>query len=206
MKQYIALDLVLIPSKEWIDILVDSNQSLPNTVLKLGKQHSIPHLSIGMCRVEENAIDQLISKLKVYLEILDLSELSSLKITSLYQHNINTIGWNLELNNSLIGLHHSICALMKRYHFNQMEKENNTDFCVINKNMPFSGVEYLNTFFDENSGKNYQPHITLGQGNNKMENNLEGKTIDFDRLALYHMGTGCTCEKELMSLPLNNNY
>ncbi|ANQ50651.1 hypothetical protein MY04_3289 [Flammeovirga sp. MY04] len=206
MKKYTALDLVLIPSEQYIDSIIDYNRRLPDTELKLGKKETIPHVSISMCRVEDSRIDQLFSKLRDYLEILDLSELSSLNISSVYKHNINTVGWNVELNNSLTGLHQSVCALMKNYHFDQMEEENNEDFYVIHENMPFSGIAYLNQFFDENAYHNYQPHITLGQGEATICEEWVGKTMKFDRLSLYHMGTGCTCEKELLSLPLDNNY
>ncbi|WP_281616263.1 hypothetical protein [Flammeovirga sp. SubArs3] len=206
MKKYIALDLVLIPSKKHIEELVSINQQLLDTTLKLERTHTVPHISISMCRVEANRIDQLISKLEDYLGILDLSELSSLRIESLYQHNKNTVGWNLELNKSLTGLHYSVCALMKNYHFSEREEHQNDDFCVIHKDMPFSGVSYLNQFFVDYAYENYQPHITIGQGKLEKKHQKIGEKIIFDRVSLYHMGTGCTCEKELWSMDIDNNY
>ncbi|KXX68655.1 2'-5' RNA ligase family protein [Flammeovirga sp. SJP92] len=203
--KHIALDLVLLPKASCIESIVAYNSKLPDTVLKLGKNKTVPHLSLTMCRVEANRYDDLVGKLQDYLEVLDLSELLSLNVTSIYQHNINTIGWNLALSTPLKHLHYSLSTLMKSYHNDNSAKEENKDFTVIHPHMPFSGVDYLNVFFEEYAFDNYQPHITLGQGDAQVCEEWLMKNIEFDRIALFHMGTGCTCEKLLWETKISNN-
>lgn len=202
---YTALDLVLIPEKRFITSIVNLNKQLPSSLLKLHNTHTLPHLSICMCRVNTNHLHQLILKLTDYLEILDLSELIDFEVSSIYRHNKNTIGWNLEKKEGLLGLHKSICALFKNYHFDQMDENRNDDFCIVQDHMPLSGVQYLNDFFDKNIIENYQPHITLGQGDHQLCEEWISKTIRFESIALFHMGTGCTCEKLLWETKISNN-
>ncbi|MBD0399763.1 hypothetical protein [Flammeovirga sp. EKP202] len=201
--KYTALDLVLLPNQSFTKTMVEYNKKLPDTVLQLSDEHTIPHLSISMCRVASDRIDELLGKLQDFLEVIDLSELLSLNVPSIYQHNIKTVGWNLDLISPLKHLHYSMASLMKSYHFDQA-KENN-DFTVIHPQMPSSGIDYLNLFFTKYAFDNYQPHITLGQGSTQVCEEWLNKNIEFDRIALFHMGTGCTCEKLLWETKISNN-
>ncbi|NME67283.1 hypothetical protein [Flammeovirga aprica] len=203
--KYTALDLVLIPSDAFLKEIVEYNKKLPETILKLGEKQTVPHLSIAMCRVVTTRYDELLGKLQDYLEVLDLSELLSLNVPSIYQHSIKTVGWNVKLTTPLKNLHYSLSTLMKPYHYDKMAREENNDFAVIHPQMPFSGVDYLNSFFEKYAFENFNPHITLGQGNAQVCEEWLMKNIEFDRIALFQMGTGCTCEKLLWEIKLNNN-
>ncbi|AZQ64285.1 hypothetical protein EI427_19330 [Flammeovirga pectinis] len=195
--KYKALDIVLLPSIKEQKKIVDINQTLVGSTLQLNETTTIPHLSIAMCRVSEDDYPFVLSRIKDYLEAMSLFELESLKIESVYQHNKNTIGWNFELTNPLNGLHYSLVKLIEKYHFDEASEKDNSDFYLINEAMPYSGIAYLNVFFSTYAKNNFNPHIIIGQGDVKTCVAEVGKKIEFTDIALYHMGTGCTCEKLL---------
>ncbi|MBB6462689.1 2'-5' RNA ligase family protein [Flammeovirga kamogawensis] len=195
--KYIALDLVLLPSLKVQKEIVNLNQTLVDSTLKLNETTTVPHLSIAMCRVAVDDYPFVLSRIKDYLEAMSLFELELLKIESVYQHNKSTIGWSFELTNPLKGLHYSLIKLIEKYHFDGASEKDNSDFYFVNDAMPYSGITYLNSFFSTYAKNNFNPHITIGQGDAKVCAKQLGEKIEFTDIALYHMGTGCTCEKLL---------
>lgn len=204
MKKYLALDLVLLPQESDNYKIIKINKALESSNIFLSKETTVPHLSLSMVRVEEEQFTSLLSRIKDYLEVIDLKELSLLRIDSLYQHNQNTVGWNFFLSPPLKGLHYSLCKLIQNYHFDKMSSKYNDDFTFINPKIPYSGIDYLNDFYKQYAFENYQPHITIGQGEKENCESYIGENIKFDSIALFHMGTGCTCEKKLWEMKISN--
>ena len=186
----IAIDIVLIPSKDISEKMISMSHQLfdenRNDIVLLNPKTCIPHISLAMGCVEKEDLDKIAEKVKkisskmfplnlkfsegyVFDEIFGLVIEKSLKIQELHEHIVNAL--NPYLKTATRG------ALYQ------------------NPKPTEKTIQWVMKYNDDCTFANFFPHLTIGQG--ELKNiNLPIRFTTYD-IAICHLGRYCTCRKIL---------
>ncbi|MEH0158167.1 2'-5' RNA ligase family protein [Limibacter armeniacum] len=187
----IALDFAVIPPDNLLEESIAVNRQLGDTQLLLEKEHTVPHISVCMCLAREEDLPQITHELS---EVAKQFQVKALHVESIYRHGEETIGWNVKKEAWLEHLHDVSVAIMSKYH-HTIALDDTSCFAWVSEQNPTSGLRYLNHYFTQYAYEHFYPHITIGKGYTDMLESKIGKSYDGGHLALYHLGSGCTCQK-----------
>lgn len=189
----VALDFVIIPPMQIVEEAISINRALDDQRLILGTSHTIPHVSLCMVLARKEDVDEITAKLQDLTAKVDMPHFT---IDSIYQYGSQTVGWNIEKTSWLDKLHYKAMDVLREYH-HRVPSSDTSCFSWVNPLNPYSGIEYLNHYFEDFGGNKFLPHITLGKGDPNLVAGKEGYKFSGGHLALYHLGSGCTCQKLL---------
>lgn len=191
----LAVDVVLIPSDEMINIAVEANRKLlkqyPDKIT-LDREKCLPHISLAMGCIEQRQIADIELTLQ---KIVEEYYIGFLHIVDVHTHT-NIAGekvsaLQIENTNQLQSLHEQVMTSMKPY----FSYDVTADMVLSDETVDESTLLWIKNYQAESSYENFFPHITLGYG----EIELENLPIDFmvSKIALCHLGNHCTCRKIL---------
>lgn len=198
----IAVDIVLLPSDEMTDYVIEVNRELLKTFdnkIILNYENCLPHISLAMACIDEKDIPDIE---KILHDIAKQYSFSELRVVGIYAETTPTgkkvSCFKIEKTKELRLLHEEVMQRLAPYFtydvttpmlFSPPEVEQATLFWI--KNYP-----------EKSSFENFSPHITIGFG----ETNKVGLPIKFaaSKLALCHLGNHCTCRKILASTGLGS--
>ena len=191
----IAVDIVLIPSKDMMDIAIEANKKLlrqyPNKII-LDKDNCLPHISLAMGCIEQKYIADIETTLKNTAKEYSIMPM---RITGVHiQKNssgekVSVI--HIEQTEQLQSLHEQAMQKLEQY----FSYEVRADMVFGDETVCKSTLLWIKNYPEKSSYDNFFPHITLGYG----EIELQSVPIQFtvSKIALCHLGNHCTCRKVL---------
>lgn len=198
----IAIDVVLLPCPEMMDVAININQNLLNEYehkIVLDKKKCLPHISLGMGCVDKDKVSEINN---IIQEIVQDFSLFNLRVFGLHSALIpsregKVSGLLIENSDKLQRLHEVIMKRLwdylsydvtKTMLFNPSEVEDVTLFWI---------KDYARKFYDPSL---FQPHITVGYG----ESSPPSLPIDFtaSQIALCQLGNYCTCREVISCFEL----
>lgn len=200
MKRF-AIDIVLIPPDNVIDLAIDFNRTLlhdyPSDRI-LNRTNRLPHVSLLMGCL---AADQLQRAKTILQSVADRHGYLNLQVTN--THTVKTAGGSslsldIDPDSKIVALHESIVSA-----FSSLLTQDATSK-DLNDDPPIeaSSIEWINSYISEHSLKGFWPHITIGPGSNIQQ--FKPFSFQANRLAICHLGNHCTCTKVLEETFLRN--
>jgi hypothetical protein len=188
----LAIDIVLVPPVEIIAEAVRINQMLGGEVNKIALNESacVPHITLSMGVVDRMHIPEIMKGLQnMAADHYNLN----LEFSNAYRAPLETgeviSGVNIVKTDALNQLHLDAMELLKPYQLN--EYDNNV--LVEGENADPITLDFIRLFPVKASYNNFNPHMTLIFGE-LFETGLHGTRFSCDTLALYHLGSYCTCK------------
>jgi 2'-5' RNA ligase len=197
----IAVDVVLIPSKEVADEAIRINRELLKQTKSdyvLTRTDRIPHLSLAMGSLHQSLtphITELLQKIASPYPPVDLF-FSRIDVrTNSTGEPIATLA--VEKTSALQSLHEEITQQLSSYLIEDAAAEGFIGYPDVKP----SSVAWVKDYRSAASFERYSPHITLGIGrpDPSLLSFRRGRT---ERLALCHLGNYCTCRKILFETNL----
>lgn len=205
MTQKLSVDFVLLPSEDFTKKVIELNHSLKrdyqNKRIVLDEESCLPHLSLLMGIIYKDSIREIKKKLNyLYKEFIPLDlEATDLTLEDLPTKDriLRIMGLKIRETKELKELHEKMVKDMSPY---LIDSE-------VSKGMMFNPKEidsedtpwmfpYIRNFIRNSSYKNFNPHITIGDGILEQKINLSMRFTS-SRLAVTHLGNYCTCRKIL---------
>lgn len=202
MSKRVAVDIVLIPPKEILELAIKTNNKFPDTAAEnyiLGPKTCIPHITLLMGLAEKKKLGQVSQTLNGLAKKTPPLNLSISAVDIHARPDGKKIsGFRIEKTPKLQNLHETLLAQMHDlFSYDGVAKE------MFYSPPPLDSVPnyWVQGFAKNKVRENYEPHITLGFGlPEKMDYPIKFTTSD---LALYHLGNHCTCRKILMKTKLS---
>lgn len=199
MPEKIAIDIILLPSAEITETAVKLNRMLnastKNYSLILDYDNTLPHISLAMGTLEISDINFLSEEIeKICGRYLPYN--AGFKSLAAVKTSDGTIvsGIDLIKDDIISDLQDEIKSILMRYHSGDAteemiypDKDKITDFTLI----------YSSEYLKKSTGRNFSPHITLGNGDIYDCKNIPTIPPFFEckNLAICHLGNHCTCKK-----------
>lgn len=196
----IAVDVVLIPSDQMINMAIEANRELlknnPEKII-LDREKSLPHISLAMGCIDQRKINDIEIIMR---EIAADFSAGLLNIENVHTHT-NITGekvsvLQIENTNRLQWLHEKVMTSMKPY----FSYDVTADMLLSDGIVGESTLQWIKNFPAESGYDNFFPHITLGYGEIKLE--FLPVRFDVSKIALCHLGNHCTCRKVLAAAEL----
>ncbi len=196
----IAVDVVLIPSEEIMNIAIQANRELlkqyPNKII-LDRENCLPHISLAMGCINQRQtedIEVIIQKITEEYSIGFLHIIDVHTNTNASGEKVSVL--QIENTDQLQSLHEHVMITMKQY----FSYDVTADMVLCDETVSESTLLWIKNYPIESSYEKFFPHITLGYG----EIELESLPIKFNvsKIALCHMGNHCTCRKVLVKAEL----
>ena len=186
----IAIDVVLLPSPEIIRIVTDLNERFSDTKKYVSfKDGYVPHISVGMCVVTLNDLEDLKKEIKKVSEknIPFQTTTTENATVSFATKKIFEIG--LESCKEMLEIHQTCMNIFSKYP-KHVSKPDMFD-------EPGRIDELTTGWVDTYPGKSgiFKPHITIGAG--ELLEKIPPQQFIVDTIAIYQIGPFCTCKKEL---------
>jgi len=196
----IAVDVVLIPSEEMMNIAIQANRELlkqyPNKII-LDRENCLPHISLAMGCIDQRQTEDI----EIILQ--KIAEENSIRFLHIIDVHANTNAsgekvsvLQIEKTKILQSLHKQVMTTTKQY----FSYDVTADMVLCDETVSESTLLWIKNYPIESSYEKFFPHITLGYG----EIELESLPIKFNvsKIALCHMGNHCTCRKVLVKAEL----
>jgi hypothetical protein len=191
----IAVDVVLLPSDDMMDIAIEANQRLrlqSTDKIVLNKVNCLPHISLAMGVINEDRIAEIGEVLRAIVRRISLKALVATCIhTQVLLSGRTVSAFQIENTGQLQSLHEDIMRRLEPF-FSYIVTE---DMLHSPPAADETTLQWIKNF-PENSGfKGFFPHITIGFGR------LSGVSFPIkftiSKVALCHLGNHCTCRKIL---------
>lgn len=196
----LAVDIVLLPPDEIINLTVEFNRTLIKKFgrkIVLDKKHCLPHISLAMGCLDLGMLEtarKILDRIAKETGKLDLT-IDGIHIESRMDGNTNCL-LRIEKTLRIQTLHERVMSELQS-HFTYDADE---AMFFSPEEIGSSTIQYVNTFREISGGKNFFPHITIGLG--KLEPLKTPIHFTASTLALCHLGNHCTCRKIIASFPL----
>lgn len=187
-----AVDIVLIPSEDIINLAITLNQRLTAPEIQLNRINAIPHISLAMAVIEEKDQSKICQKLnQLKQQTINLK----LEIDHVFHNKVGKLvtGIGFKRSTSLMQLHQAAVEILKTY-AQKTDVENTKIFAngdLINYPQP---AKWVTDYFTDHAYSNFDPHITIGYGD---IGKIEKQEFSSQELTLYHLGPYCTCHTKI---------
>jgi 2'-5' RNA ligase len=196
----IAVDVVLLPSEEMMDMVIYANKELlrqyPQKIV-LDKLACLPHISLAMGCIHQKNVPEIEIILKNTAREHPIDFLSAVRV-HVQKNSSGEIVSVLQIENTdlLQELHEHL--MKKLSHFFSYDVR--ADMIFGDESVSKSTLLWIKNYPEKSSYSNFFPHITLGYGEIK----ITDLPIEFSvsKLALCHLGNHCTCRKVLAEADL----
>ncbi|HUU16278.1 MAG TPA: hypothetical protein VMW72_03935 [Sedimentisphaerales bacterium] len=198
----IAVDVVLLPSKEMADKAIEANKELLKQCadkIVLDKESCLPHISLAMGCINKRDITDIEAVLQTITKQSSIGRLSVIGIHS----GTNSAGekvsvFQVEKTEALQSLHEEVMRGLAGY----FSYDVTADMLFSTTRVSESTLAWIKNYPEKSSFEKFFPHITIGYG----EINDYSFPIEFavSKLALCHLGNHCTCRKILASAELKS--
>jgi len=195
-----AVDVVLLPDEAMTDEAIEANTQLVEKFgrkIVLSKEDCLPHISLAMGCIDEEAIGSIEKVLK---GIAKENPLGQLKVTGV-ESATNSVGeqvsvFKVEKSKRLQMLHENIMAKVGPY----LSYDATSDM-IADSQVEESTLVWINDYAEKSSFAKFLPHITIGYG--KISRIFPSRPFTASKLALFHLGNHCTCRRLFVSIELN---
>jgi len=147
----------------------------------------VPHISLAMGVIRQ---DDLVTVQKILKTIAEQTNPLILQISKQYSESIPTgetvLGLKIKPTDALLLLHQHIMEKLTPYVFYDATLDELFDL-----NAEPQTVKWVNEFKQSSSGQKFWPHITVGISESSCEFSREPFLVS--ELAIFHLGTYCTC-------------
>lgn len=192
----IAVDVALLPPPEIEELAIEMNAGLremnePRIILD--KNPCLPHATICMGTIDTADIEAIGKELRELAEkILPLE----LELIGTYhegtEKEIGFSGIEIARTDPLMELHKGVVDILRRYSVGDASKEMFAQGAETDDFIP----AYVSRFFEDSTGDNFFPHITVGFG--KPRDLEDVQRFIGARVALCQLGNWGTCQKKLV--------
>ena len=110
-----AIDIVLIPSNEIIDLAIDLNSGLKHRDICLNRIHAIPHVSIAMAVIDSSSEALVVSQFDNLSKRFTGIELELSQQYCHYYESGSISGIGIKKSPELLILHREACELLSKY-------------------------------------------------------------------------------------------
>ena len=198
----VAIDIVILPPRGVSKTAVSLNKEINNRYFSLGTSDYMPHMSLAMAYVDSleevgKVLWAIVAKTKPLK--ITLNKIMSKRMQPGWGGGRVQNLWNVERNNSLWELHK---ALVGSLPYVDVPKQPEMSF-VDGENVSRLAMEYVAGFRFKNSGENYWPHVTLGNGDNEIDKELKKEFI-CSEIVLAQLGDFCTVRRVLARFNLGS--
>ena len=196
----IAVDIVLLPPEEIMDIVIEANKELlrqyPDKII-LNKKDCLPHISLSMGCIDQKSIPDIEIMLKNIVKEHSIGPLCAAGVHAQKNSSGEKVSaLQIEITGSLQSLHEQLMRKMTQF----FSYDVRADMFLGDGTVSKSTLLWIKNYPEKSSFGKFSPHITLGYG--RIE--ISGLPIKFaaSKLALCHMGNHCTCRKVLAAAEL----
>lgn len=201
-----AIDIALIPGKEALDLPISLNKQLIEKTgdysVVLGESVCLPHISLAMCGIPANVLDELKSKVFRALagHIPYKAEFSRYAVVETSGGDIVS-GIDIVKDKEILEIQEILVEILEEF---RSEKITPDFFTGDIANISDFSLDYSENYLKMQTGENFSPHITLGHGNIKEMTTYKEFPEFFtcNRLAICHLGNHCTCARVLGSIEI----
>lgn len=200
-KGMLAVDVVLIPTREIVRLAVEMNRSLPESAQEdylLDAKTCVPHISLLMGLVLRDQLGEVSRKLNNVAK-----KFSSLKlhatgfVASPHPDGKMFSSLVVEKSPNLQKLHETVLKELKPlFSWDGVEKEMFYSPPTVKEISSF----WVQGFIKNSVQEKYKPHVSLGFG--ELKKGFRPVQFIASKLALCHLGNYCTCRDILSSFPL----
>ncbi len=196
----IAIDIVLVPPLGIIRqaIMLNRNLDIQPNPIPLNEKNCLPHISLAMGIIDKVKLPDLLHYLK---DCLDDFTVDEIELSGTYQtDDLSNEVCGIQLSNPLfLKSLNSICwDWIKRNRVDTFNKETIAD----SDGDDSTTLRWIENF-ENHTGDNFMPHITIGFGKRNFDS-LKGGSFLSEQLAVYSLGKFCTCKKLLGSVYLKS--
>ncbi len=201
MKQ-LSIDVVLLPSEEIVDLALEWNARLlevyPDRIC-LGKKFTVPHISLAMACLpiaEMSQVEKWLAAIAADTKQLSL-HIPGIKVV--YNPAGEAISsFDIRPDAELRSLHERIVTGLSRLSTGPATPESTADPGGVGA----SALQWISDYLSRHSFEAFWPHITLGYG--QVEADFPAQDFVASRLAVFHLGNHCTCERPLLEWELKS--
>ena len=191
----IAVDIVLLPSKEVTNRAIEANNGLLKQYadrIILDKENCLPHISLAMGCIDERDITNIGKILKTIAEEYNPGQLNIIGLNT----GTNSLGekvsaFEVKKTGRLLSLHKEVMRRMTPYFSYAVTAE----MVLWPPKACESTLLWIRDFAEKSAFENYFPHITIGYG--QIDDISFTAEFTASKLALCHLGNHCTCRKVL---------
>lgn len=202
----IAVDVVLLPSEEVMDQVIQVNRELlkqyPDRII-LNRENCLPHISLAMGCIELDKIHNIGGILGTIAKENPLGNLSIVGLSVQTTFNgekvtVAEIGRTKELRE----LHENVMTKLQQY----FSYDVGPDMFASDDKISDSTLLWVENYPLKSSYSHFSPHITLGYGElddtflNSNQNLSFPMEFKVTQLILCQLGNHCICRKVLMSI------
>ncbi|UCC97391.1 MAG: 2'-5' RNA ligase family protein [Phycisphaerales bacterium] len=193
----IAVDVVLLPSEEVMDMAIEANRGLLRRdadKITLNKADCLPHISLAMGCIEETDIVNLGRILRPIAKNSAPGPLTVVGASVETDVAGDTVSvFKLKRTDRLQSLHETVMRELTPYFSYHL----GADMVLSPPAASESTLRWIRDYPEKSSFENFSPHITIGYG---QITDLPA-AIEFHaaQLALCHLANHCTCRKVLTS-------
>lgn len=197
----IAIDIVLLPSDDMMDLSIEINKELlkkyDNKII-LDKKHCSPHISLCMWCIEQEDLSNIKNILSYLSKKYSFFELIAESLKWNIIPTWKVVSWlKIKNDKTLNKLQNEI--MKKSYDYLSYKPEKNMLFNPSEiENVTFGWIIWYEKIY--NDPNLYRPHITVGF----WESNNYNFPINFEwyKLAIFQLWNYCTCRKKLFEVEL----
>jgi 2'-5' RNA ligase len=198
----IAVDVVLLPSKEVMNQAIEANTRLLKQYsdrIVLDKEYCVPHISLAMgCMDEQDIpiIEQILHTIagKYYPGQLNIAGISI--GTNALGEKVSSL--KVKKTDKLQLLHEQVMRRTAPYFSYDVTEE----MVLSPPTAGESTLLWIKNYPDKSAFSNFFPHITIGYG--QLEEFPLTAEFHASKLALYRLGNHCTCRKVLAAQTLSS--
>ena len=189
----IAIDVVLLPPEDIMDLCISINQKSSYISSKLNKTDNLPHLTLAMAVIDENDLDRINKKMgniaKKFLPLnLDLLGL----YFELTPDSKKMYCLRVKPTERLMDLHIEIMRELEPFSFNEVTVD--MLYKDPGEEINETSTIWIKDYKTKHSGpEGFDPHLTL-RCHDAQYNNFPIK-FTASNLAVSQLGNRCTCRK-----------
>ncbi|MDD9899220.1 MAG: hypothetical protein OXU45_09520 [Candidatus Melainabacteria bacterium] len=196
---YKAIDIAIIPEQSILNLACQINASFEDRRIDLNLVNAVPHLTLSMGVIAQANEQVLVDGLKVLAEKYQGLELELSHVFNAGFKTDSAEGLGIAASEDLMNLHNDSVELMQAYIEGYYEADIFADY---EQGLGESCMNWLKRFQVECTGKNFDPHITLGFGSVPEQKPCKFKA---GLLALYQLGNYCTCNSLIAEFNLHKS-
>jgi hypothetical protein len=196
----IAVDVVLLPSKELMDKAIEANTRLLQQHadrIILDKKNCLPHISLAMgCMDKQDIpdIEKILQKIACQYNPGPLNIAGiSIGMNSLDE---KVSAFEVEKTERLLSLHKEVMRKTAPYFSYDVTSE----MVLSPPTAGESTLLWIKNYAEKSAFENFFPHITIGYG--QLDEFPFTAEFNASKLALCHLGNDCTCKKVLAAAVL----
>lgn len=195
-----AIDVVLLPSDEMTDLVIDANRRLVEdfgSEIILNKQNCLPHISLVMGCIKRDDIAAVRKILARAAQGIESNRFEAVGV-QISENIKGEIVSSLRLDNTaeLQTLHEELAEELSEFLSYDVTAEMVFDFPQVGE----TTLSWIREYRVKSSYANFFPHITVGYG--KLQGLKFPIEFEVSKLAMCHLGNHCTCRAILASVEL----